>query len=70
MVHIQSVHTHFHTDVMSIAKMNAVLRINIFGADVNIFGSVDRLAKIGRAATGLNEAFGETELEALREAAE
>ena len=70
-IDIHTGHTRFDTDVTVIAKNDcAVLRVIIGEATVNIFGSLDRLAEIRRAAAVLNEAFGQAEANALREAAE
>ena len=72
-IDIHTGHTPFDTDVTMIDHLVdrcAVLRVIIGGATVNIFGSLDRLAEIRRAAVMLREAFGETEVEAIREAAE
>ena len=70
-IDIHTGHTHFDTDVTVIAKNECVvLRLSIGGADVNIFGRIDRLAEIRRAAAVLNDAFAEDEPESRREAAE
>ena len=69
-IDIHTGHSHFESDVTVIAKECAVVRINIGGASVNIFGSLDRLSEIRRAAAVLNEAFGENGMASLREAAE
>ena len=58
------------TDVVVLSETDCVLRLHIGGATVNIFGDLNRQAEIRRAAAALDAAFGETELEAIREAAE
>ena len=58
------------TDVVVLSETACVLRFHIGGATVNIFGDLNRQAEIRRAAAALTAAFGETELEAIREAAE
>ena len=58
------------TDVVVLSETACVLRLHIGGATVNIFGDLRRQSEIRRAAAALDAAFGETELEAIREAAE
>ena len=58
------------TDVVVLAETACVLRFHIGGAAVNIFGDWNRQVVVRRAAAALDAAFGETELEAVREAAE
>ena len=58
------------TDVVVLSETACVLRLHIGGATVNIFGDLNKQAEIRRAAAALTAAFGEEELEAIREAAE
>ena len=58
------------TDVVVLSEAACVLRFHIGGATVNIFGDLNRQVEIRRAAAALTAAFGENELEAIREAAE
>jgi len=57
-IDIHTAHTRFDTDVTVIGKNDcAVLRIIIGDDTVNIFGSLDWLAEIRRAAAVLNEVW-------------
>ena len=58
------------TDVVVLSETACVLRFHIGGATVNIFGDLNRQAEIQRAAAALTAAFGEADLNAIREAAE
>jgi hypothetical protein len=71
-IDIHTADADFDTDVTIIEHRTsgcALLRIHTGGATVNVFGSLDRLAEIRRAAAILGEAFGERQLQEASERA-